>query len=193
MKRILLLRHGRTEANDRWLYCGSTDLPLSPRGRAELEARRPAARALDLTGAQVYISPMRRARETLEIYWGLEGVVEPDLREMDFGVFEMKSYDELRDDPRFQTWCGGDNERNVCPGGESGEGMTRRVLSAFHRLTEGDGSYLLVFHGGPIAAVMAHLFPAEGKSRYDWQPKNGSGYEITVDEKKHLCYHTILE
>ena len=28
--RILLLRHGITEANEKHLYCGSTDLPLSP-------------------------------------------------------------------------------------------------------------------------------------------------------------------
>lgn len=34
--RILLLRHGITEANEKHLYCGSTDLPLSPAGRAAL-------------------------------------------------------------------------------------------------------------------------------------------------------------
>ena len=28
--KILLLRHGITEANEKHLYCGSTDLPLSP-------------------------------------------------------------------------------------------------------------------------------------------------------------------
>ena len=34
---IYLIRHGRTEANDNWLYCGSTDLSLSDRGREELQ------------------------------------------------------------------------------------------------------------------------------------------------------------
>ena len=34
--KILLLRHGLTEANEKHLYCGSTDLPLSPAGRAAL-------------------------------------------------------------------------------------------------------------------------------------------------------------
>ena len=33
---IYLIRHGKTEANERRLYCGSTDLPLSEGGRAEL-------------------------------------------------------------------------------------------------------------------------------------------------------------
>ena len=41
---LYLLRHGRTDYNERRLYCGSTDLPLTPGGRAELEelaVRRP--------------------------------------------------------------------------------------------------------------------------------------------------------
>ena len=30
---IYLIRHGKTEANEKHLYCGSTDLPLSEKGR----------------------------------------------------------------------------------------------------------------------------------------------------------------
>jgi hypothetical protein len=33
---VYLIRHGKTEANEKWLYCGSTDLPLSQKGREEL-------------------------------------------------------------------------------------------------------------------------------------------------------------
>ena len=193
MKRILLLRHGRTEANDRWLYCGSTDLPLSRRGKEELEEKKSRAAALDLTGFKVYISPMRRAKETLSILFGVDGMEEPGLREMDFGAFEMQSYNVLKDTEAFQRWCEGDNERNVCPGGESGEQMRERVLESFQRLVSEHDRLLLVFHGGPIAAVMEHLFPGEGKNRYEWQPKNGEGYEINVDEKDQLCYHKLLE
>ena len=41
---------------------------------------------------------------------------------------------------------------------------------------------LLVTHGGVIAAIMAHLFPREGKSRYQWQPKPFHGYLLTFPE-----------
>ena len=34
---IYLIRHGKTEANEKHLYCGSTDLPLSNAGREELQ------------------------------------------------------------------------------------------------------------------------------------------------------------
>ena len=45
---VFLIRHGQTIANEQHLYCGSTDLPLSPAGLAELGELRydihPAAR-----------------------------------------------------------------------------------------------------------------------------------------------------
>ena len=37
MGKLYLIRHGRTEANEKWLYCGSTDLPLSESGMKLLE------------------------------------------------------------------------------------------------------------------------------------------------------------
>ena len=41
MSEIYLIRHGSTEANERHLYCGASDLPLSERGRRELEVLKP--------------------------------------------------------------------------------------------------------------------------------------------------------
>jgi len=34
--KIYLIRHGKTTANEKHLYCGSTDLPLSENGIKEL-------------------------------------------------------------------------------------------------------------------------------------------------------------
>jgi len=34
--KLILIRHGKTEANEKHLYCGSTDIPLSDGGKAEL-------------------------------------------------------------------------------------------------------------------------------------------------------------
>ena len=39
---------------------------------------------------------------------------------------------------------------------------------------------------GVIAAIMDHLFPGEGKNRYEWQPSPGGGYEIDLDS---MTYH----
>ena len=168
---IYLIRHGKTEANEKRLYCGSTDLPLSEVGREELHSF-----AYAITPERFVPSGMQRANETLEILCGnVPFSVDSRFREVDFGDFEMKNYEMLKGDPAYQSWISGDNEANVPPGGESGTQMTCRVLEAFSELPDGTA---LVTHGGVIAAIMAHLFPEAGKHRYQWQPPNGYGYEV---------------
>lgn len=184
MRKVILIRHGATEANERSLYCGSTDLPLSRKGREELERLKQSSVYPSAEGMTVYTSGMRRTEETLSLLYGSpEHRAVPDFSEMDFGSFEMKGYEELKSDPAYIAWCSGENEKNRCPGGESGEETVRRVLTQWRKL---DGDFLLVCHGGTIAAIMAELFPGEGKNRYEWQPKNGRGYLLTLDgESRH--------
>ena len=168
---VYLIRHGKTEANEKRLYCGSTDLPLSKTGREELRSA-----AYAITPERFVTSGMKRTDETLQILFGdVPYSVDIRFREVDFGDFEMKSYEMLKDDPAYQAWLAGDNEANVPPKGESGLRMTRRALEAFRELPDGTA---LITHGGVIAAIMASLFPEEGKHRYQWQPQNGRGYAV---------------
>ena len=168
---IYLIRHGKTEANEKHLYCGSTDLPLSEAGKVELEAFH-----YDIHNVRFLTSGMKRANESLQVLFGdVPYEVDPRFREVDFGIFEMHSYDELKDTPEYQTWLTGDNEANIPPKGESGNQMSQRVLQAFSEIKE---DTCLVAHGGVIACIMAHLFPEEGRNRYQWQPKNGCGWVI---------------
>ena len=171
---IYLIRHGKTDANELRLYCGSTDLSLSESGREELRRIR-----YDISGVRFLTSGMARANETMKLLFpGIPYEIDPRFREVDFGAFEMRSYEQLKDNPAYQTWLTGDNESNVPPGGESGQQMTERVLSAFADIRT---DTCIVTHGGVIAAIMAAMFPQEGKHRYQWQPKNGCGYAITDD------------
>ena len=187
--RIVLIRHGRTEANEKMLYYGRTDLPLSEGGRAALRAMREAGGYPDVTGLRVYTSGMLRTEETLEILFGeREHSAVPALREMDFGAFEMRHYEELKDDSAFQAWCEGDNESNVTPGGESGKQSQARAVAAFEELCRRGEDFLLVAHGGPIAAIMRHLFPQEGKTWFQWMTGNGMGYAIELDGEKKIWY-----
>lgn len=172
MRRAILLRHGVTEANRLHRYCGSTDLPLDEAALAEHRARQ--LQYPDPTGCRVLTSGLLRTEQTLRALYGdIPHEADPAFRELDFGAFENKSYEELRDDPAYQAWLTGDNEQNPCPGGESGAQMAQRVLSAWNALTE---DTLLVTHGGVIACIMAQLFPDAGKTRYQWQPAPFEGY-----------------
>ena len=171
---IYLIRHGKTLANEKRLYCGSTDLPLSENGKTELQTL-----YYDIKNVRFLTSGMKRTNETLQILFGdVPFEIEPRFREVDFGIFEMHSYAQLQDTTEYQAWLTGDNQANVPPQGESGEQMKHRVLEAFRELRE---DTCIVTHGGVIAAIMASLFPREGKHLYQWQPKNGCGYQICGD------------
>lgn len=171
---IYLIRHGKTSANEKRLYCGSTDLPLSETGKAELRALH-----YGINDVRFLTSGMKRANETLQVLFGdVPFETEPRFQEVGFGIFEMHSYDELKDTQEYQQWLTGDNEANVPPQGESGAQMKERVLEAFGEIKE---DTCIVTHGGVIAAIMAYLFPDEGKYLYQWQPQNGCGYKISED------------
>ena len=172
---IYLIRHGKTEANERHLYCGSTDLSLSVAGREELQNIH-----YDIKNIRFITSGMKRTNETLQMLFGVVPYeVEPRFREVDFGIFEMHGYEELKNTEEYQAWLTGDNEMNVPPNGESGRQMKMRVLTALSEICE---DTCVITHGGAIAAIMESLFPNENKNRYEWQPVPGRGYGIKGKE-----------
>ena len=182
---VFLIRHGRTLANEQHLYCGSTDLPLSRAGREALANRPP----IDVGAAHFITSGMRRCNETLAILFGdVPYEVVRDFREIDFGAFEMKSYEMLKDEPAYQTWLSRDPEINPPPGGESGEQMTRRVLAAYKALESRKENTVIVTHGGVIAAIMASLFPGGREEPLPVAAKAGRGVRRN---RRHLLGNSI--
>ena len=173
--RLYLIRHGKTAANEQHLYCGSTDLPLSEDGVHKLREKNTEA----IKGVRFITSGMKRTCQTLELLFGqVPFETDAHFREMDFGIFEMKSYEELKEQQEYQEWISGNNEENVCPGGESGNQMKERVLKGLETLLARNEDVVLVSHGGTIAIIMETLFSEEHKNRYEWQPKPGCGYLI---------------
>ena len=159
---------------------------MSESGKTELLVKKQSIPYPDITGFRVLTSGMIRCEETLSILFGnIPHEMDASFREMDFGAFEMRSYEEMKNDPDYIAWISGDNEANLTPGGESGNLMTARVICGLNRLIADGSDMLLVTHGGVIASIMAYLFAGEGKNRYEWQPKPGGGYEIDVKEKQY--------
>jgi len=92
---LLVIRHGETEWSRLGRHTGSTDIPLNDQGRQEA---RDAARTLDgWSIARAYTSPLERARETAELVEPACGVVvDADLVEWDYGVYEGRTTPEIR-------------------------------------------------------------------------------------------------
>lgn len=176
--RLLLLRHGMTMANESRLYCGFSDPGLSEKGRSELLRLKERIDYPDTCGMIRITSGMRRTDETLRLLFDAEPDARvEDLREMNFGRFELHSYDQLRSDADYQAWIMDESGGACTPGGESRRGFRKRVISAAEGI---DRDALIVCHGGVISALMAHWFPGEGLNMYQWQPGFGQGYIVEL-------------
>ena len=183
MRKVHLIRHGATEASRRRLYYGRTDLPLTPEAARQLLELKERGIYPPADGCRVFTTGMLRTEQTLEIlYPGVKAEQVPDLREMDFGDFELRGYEELKSDPAYQEWLSGDYLQNVCPGGESAVQHGDRCLKALNELLEQeDGDLLIICHGGTITALMERLFPDEGENRWHWERPTGRGYTVLFD------------
>ena len=171
--KITLLRHGETAGNIKGAYNGRTDDPLSENGRKQAEN---AGIFPEVT--HVYVSPMLRARQTAEICFpnALQTVI-ADLREMDFGVFEGRTADEMENDSAYRAWV--DNGcKDACPNGESIYSFANRVSTAFAQLMEKGEDAIIVAHGGTIMAILS-VFAKEDKDYFQWYVKNCQGYKAT--------------
>ena len=172
--RALLIRHGQTPGNAEGRYIGRTDEALSLEGRAA--AVTVAVRMKpELSPRLVYVSPLKRARETASILFPEAAQrVLPDLREMDFGDFEGRNAAELEADPAYRAWVDGWCLA-PCPNGEDRASFQRRAVKAFVETVRGceDAPAVFVTHGGVIMAVLEAL--AEPKREfYDyWLPNLG--------------------
>ncbi|MBB4916405.1 bifunctional RNase H/acid phosphatase [Streptosporangium saharense] len=156
---LLLLRHGETPMSVERRFSGLGDPELTPNGLAQ--ARAAAARLTrEPYGVQVVVSsPLRRAlvtAETVAAGLGLDVVVEPELREADFGAWEGHTFTEIqrRWPDELATWLA--DPSAAPPGGESFGDAARRVQVIGDRLVERyEGrTVLVVSHVTPIKMLL---------------------------------------
>ncbi len=183
--KICLIRHGITEGNQKRLYYGSSDIPLAEEGVAMLRELASQGIYPDDVDATCYTSGMLRTEQTFSLIYGdREHEAFSPFREIDFGDFEMKSYEELKDDPDYQTWISDTTGTLPPPGGESALDFQARVSEGFAELLQRQEKHMtiVVCHGGPIAAILQKAFPDEKENFYQWLPDPGHGYLLTVED-----------
>ena len=168
---IYLLRHGETAWNAEKRYQGLTDIPLSARGRALL------GRA-DFSPERVYVSPLRRARETAAVLFPeAEQIAILDFREMDFGAFEGRTAEEMADDPTYRVWvAGGCTGR--CPGGENLAEFSNRVWAAFVKLLETKPERLVIVAHGGVQMAILERYAEPHRDYFGWAAPCGGGFVL---------------
>ena len=197
-RRLYLIRHG--QASHR-----SSDETLTPRGRV-------ADPPLDDTGreqaevlsrrllkmeppAGLYVSPLRRARETVapyELATGRAATVVDDLAEWYGGEWEFKEFEELvvehpdiprrilRQDPLFQ----------LAPGAESSEAFQGRVVPAVESALAAhpDGDVWIVCHGGVVNAYVGMLLGIREQEMFFLPPNTSLNTVRVIGDERQVWF-----
>lgn len=182
---LTLIRHGKTPSNREHRYLGVTEEALSGEGRKQLEIL--AEKDILKKPWLLFISPMLRCQESAGILFpGREAYPIEEWREMNFGAYEGKNYEDLKNDSYYQKWIDS-NGTLPFPEGESQQEYIKRchrgLLTATkiiqkeiaeNQIAESQPRNITaVVHGGTIMALL-HILA--GGNYFDYQVKNGGGY-----------------
>jgi probable phosphoglycerate mutase len=188
---VLLLRHGESTWNTEGRVQGWAPTPLTERG---VEQARAAGRLLaaEFDVDRVVASDLLRTKETTAHAldaggFDLDPTFDRAWRERSMGDLQGLTVEEAYGGhPEYSLLHSGiHGARATPPGGESFLDMRERVLAGWEALVErhDGGTTLVVSHGGPIFALLAHV---EGRdflsSLGDGWATNGSIAELRVGE-----------
>ncbi len=151
VRRIMVIRHPETLANVESRYIGRSDSPISARGERQTAW---LARTVENWGAdEVFSSPLGRALDTARAIApkGIPVRVLGELGEIDFGVAEGLTYDEIRAKGIHLEYAGGGP---IAPEGETGLAFDTRVRAAADLIAEGPERSVVVTHGGVVRRLL---------------------------------------
>lgn len=175
--KLYIIRHGQCEWNALHKVCGSTDSPLTEKGRAQ--AAETAALVAHMTCDEpidlIIASPLSRALETGKAIQAACGgniplIIDDRIREIDFGDNEGRS----TGDPDFQA------EKRMFPrrhpNGESMLMFTHRIYSFLDdiRVRYAGKTVLLACHNGICRAAYSYFHDMTNEEFMSYVVKNAS-------------------
>ena len=184
LNRLVLVRHGETDGN-RQRIVQVPETPLNENGRAQAtRLGRRLGRDLAARRVALWTSDYQRARETAEPVLealGLDPVVEPLLRERNFGELRGRTYQSLDVDPFAPEYHP--------PNGESWEQFFDRVAGLWRKLEAvveqreiPADTLVVVTHGLVLRALVErHLGPNPG-TEGEWRSEPWPNTAVTEVE-----------
>lgn len=173
---IYLLRHGETEQNLKGFYYGNLDIDITDKGIKQIEYINDKVKNIPFD--KIYISNMKRAKSSADIISrdkDIPYIRDKRLNEMNLGIFEGKSYENIKNEYpiEFKGWS--DDWKNYDPPqGESYVDFYERVKDFFQEILElQDENILLVTHGGVIRSILAYIMGENLDAFWKFGSKNG--------------------
>lgn len=198
--KLYIIRHGQTDWNIAKKIQGRQDIPLNERGHFQARCLGKAMENRPITA--VFSSPQIRAMETAIAVASPAGVpVIPvrDLMEINYGVWEGKTEEELLRDDRalYEAWWSHPAE-TAPPEGESINQVNERCRQAWKEIKpQLTGDAAIVAHGGLLAHFMEQLLGSESIAAstvahnasittIEYEPETERFVLVEFDDYKHL-------
>ncbi len=155
--KLLLVRHGETEGNNKGVFLGLIDEDLNQNGI--LQAEKIALRLKDVSIDAIFSSDLKRAMETAEIinkYHHLNIIPKKELRERNFGIFNGKPKEKLFDAVKRSKM---EFHEYKPKNGESCLEVQKRIVNFFKKIVKrySNKTVLIVTHGAVIVELLFYL------------------------------------
>lgn len=170
--RLFAIRHTSVAVKSGICY-GQTDVPVAITFEAESEKIKNQIK--DLQIENIYSSPLTRCKVLAESLFEIEKIVfDVRLKELNFGNWELKTWDEIYSQPQGKVWM--DNYQTLPTlNGESYPEMVARISAFLNEIKDGKKENVaIVAHAGvirilkslienkPIAELFQSFKPAYG-------------------------------
>ncbi len=192
MGKIILVRHGQTQMNADRIYFGKLDPSLNELGKIQAqEAKKRLEQEVDFYD-YIHASPLKRTKETAELinFLGKDIVFDQRLEEINFGIFEGLTYQEIveRYPKQYEKSVTNWQKYNY-ETGESLEMLQKRVIEYVFSL-DLEKNHLIVSHWGVICSFLSYVMSKNLESY--WKFKIINGGLVILEVKDHFPVLTKL-
>lgn len=186
---LILIRHGETDLNKEKKYFGHTDVKLNKNGISEIKKLSKKIENYDL----IYSSDLKRTIESANLIKkeNEKIILNKNLREFNFGIFENKTYEEINTEYKKEAEQFFNDHSYVIPEGESAIEMKDRVIKEIKEIIEKNtGKKILLFtHAGCIRTIISYFLIGDLSLYWRFQIDNASKTKLVFSEDfVHLEY-----
>ncbi len=199
MARLILVRHGKSEWNEKGLWTSLTDVDLIEEG--VLEARRAGAAISEVPVHRAHTSMLKRAQQTLhhiEEVLGhvLEITIHPALNERNYGIYTGKNKWQVKEEIGEAEFLKLRRGWDVhIPEGESLKDVYARVAPYYETVILDDikngSNTLVVAHGNSLRALVKRVENIPDENISDIEIGTGEVYMYDFDSTGNVLSKEI--
>lgn len=187
---IYLVRHAKTDWNDKGIWQGNVDIPLNEEGFRQAE--RLAERFSSMSIQSVYTSPLKRSYQTAEVIakrFSISPIKEPLLRECEISLWNgltMKQTLEKYADLYHEWSC---NPKAQIQGVEPLEKVQERMIEALENITHSPfENIVVVSHAIAIRMLICWILRLPIQFHKNFRLENASITAVEFASQPRILY-----